>query len=72
MASSETINGVELRHHYARVNGILQHYVVADNGEPMVLLHGFAQTWRMWPITAVGPSRPSPTWAWVMAVSARA
>ena len=48
MASSETINGVELRHHYARANGILQHYVVAGSGEPVVLLHGFAQTWRMW------------------------
>jgi pimeloyl-ACP methyl ester carboxylesterase len=48
MASSETINGVELRHHYARANGILQHYVIAGSGEPVVLLHGFAQTWRMW------------------------
>lgn len=48
MASSETINGVQLRHHFARANGILQHYVVAGSGEPVVLLHGFAQTWRMW------------------------
>lgn len=48
MASSENINGVELRHHSVRANGILQHYVVAGSGEPVVLLHGFAQTWRMW------------------------
>ena len=48
MASSETINGVELRHHLVRANGILQHYVIAGEGEPVVLLHGFAQTWREW------------------------
>lgn len=48
MASSETIKGVELRHHSVRANGILQHYVTAGSGEPVVLLHGFAQTWREW------------------------
>ena len=48
MASSETVNGVDLRHHLVRANGILQHYVVAGSGDPVVLLHGFAQTWRMW------------------------
>ena len=48
MASSETINGVELHHHIVRANGILQHYVTAGSGEPVVLLHGFAQTWREW------------------------
>jgi len=48
MASSETIKGTELRHHSVRANGILQHYVTAGAGEPVVLLHGFAQTWREW------------------------
>jgi pimeloyl-ACP methyl ester carboxylesterase len=48
MASSETINGVTLRHHLVRANGILQHYVIAGEGAPVVLLHGFAQTWREW------------------------
>ena len=28
--------------------GLLQHYVTAGAGEPVVLLHGFAQTWREW------------------------
>jgi pimeloyl-ACP methyl ester carboxylesterase len=48
MASSETVNGVELRHHLVRANGLLQHYVIAGSGDPVVLLHGFAQTWREW------------------------
>jgi pimeloyl-ACP methyl ester carboxylesterase len=37
-----------MTHHLARANGILQHYVTAGSGEPVVLLHGFAQTWREW------------------------
>ncbi len=48
MASAEVVNGVELRHHMARANGLLQHYVTAGAGEPLVLLHGFAQTWLEW------------------------
>lgn len=35
-------------HHMARVNGVLLHYVTAGAGEPVVLLHGFAQTWYEW------------------------
>jgi pimeloyl-ACP methyl ester carboxylesterase len=36
------------RHANARVNGINLHYVVGGQGEPVVLLHGFPQTWYEW------------------------
>ena len=32
-------------HHSAEVNGIPMHYVLAGHGPPVVLLHGFPQTW---------------------------
>jgi pimeloyl-ACP methyl ester carboxylesterase len=36
------------RHHTTRANGIAMHYVEAGAGDPLVLLHGFSQTWYMW------------------------
>ena len=33
---------------YAEVNGVRLHYLVAGKGEPVLLLHGFAQTSHMW------------------------
>jgi len=33
---------------YADVNGVRLHYLAAGAGEPIVLLHGFAQTSHMW------------------------
>jgi pimeloyl-ACP methyl ester carboxylesterase len=35
-------------HHTARVNDILLHYVIAGRGDPVVLLHGWPQTWYEW------------------------
>jgi pimeloyl-ACP methyl ester carboxylesterase len=35
-------------HHTARVNDILLHYVIAGTGDPVVLLHGWPQTWYEW------------------------
>ncbi|MBS1598329.1 MAG: alpha/beta hydrolase [Bacteroidetes bacterium] len=32
----------------AKVNGIDIHYVIGGKGEPLVLVHGFGQTWYMW------------------------
>ena len=33
---------------FADVNGIRLHYLVAGKGDPVVLLHGFAETSYMW------------------------
>jgi pimeloyl-ACP methyl ester carboxylesterase len=38
----------ELSHHAAFVNGVKLHYVRAGAGDPIVLLHGWPQTWYMW------------------------
>ena len=32
----------------SEVNGVQLHYVVGGRGEPVVLLHGFPQTWYEW------------------------
>lgn len=37
-----------LRHGKADVNGTRLHYVTAGAGEPVLLLHGFPQTWHEW------------------------
>ncbi|MEZ4334075.1 MAG: alpha/beta hydrolase [Myxococcota bacterium] len=37
-----------LEHHAALANGVRLHYVRAGQGDPVVLLHGFPQTWYMW------------------------
>jgi pimeloyl-ACP methyl ester carboxylesterase len=33
---------------FATVNGVRLHYLIAGKGEPVVLLHGYAQTSHMW------------------------
>jgi haloacetate dehalogenase len=35
-------------HHTVQANGIKQHYVEAGNGPPVILLHGFPETWYAW------------------------
>jgi pimeloyl-ACP methyl ester carboxylesterase len=35
-------------HHYANLKGVRIHYVTAGRGTPMVLLHGWPQTWYEW------------------------
>jgi len=37
-----------LEHRRARVNGVKLHYVTAGEGPPLVLLHGWPQTWYEW------------------------
>ena len=37
-----------LEHRRIVSNGVTQHYVVAGAGMPLVLLHGFPQTWTAW------------------------
>jgi pimeloyl-ACP methyl ester carboxylesterase len=33
---------------FADVNGVRLHYLIAGNGDPVVLLHGYAATSHMW------------------------
>lgn len=42
------IEGIELQHRYADINGIRMHYVEAGQGELVVLLHGFPEFWYSW------------------------
>ena len=35
-------------HRYAEVNGVRLHYVIQGSGRPMVMLHGWPQTWYCW------------------------
>ena len=35
-------------HHQATVNGFRMHYVTAGAGYPLVLLHGWPQSWYEW------------------------
>ncbi len=35
-------------HHTASVNGIQMHYVIGGHGDPVVLLHGWPETWYEW------------------------
>ncbi|MGH9980842.1 MAG: alpha/beta fold hydrolase, partial [Nitrososphaeraceae archaeon] len=43
--NSEKIN---YTHYKTTVNGFLMHYVIGGNGDPVVLLHGWPQTWYEW------------------------
>jgi pimeloyl-ACP methyl ester carboxylesterase len=42
------IDNATFSHHTADVNGIRMHYVTGGQGEPVVLLHGWPQTWYEW------------------------
>jgi pimeloyl-ACP methyl ester carboxylesterase len=35
-------------HRTASVNGIQMHYVIGGHGDPIVLLHGWPETWYAW------------------------
>jgi pimeloyl-ACP methyl ester carboxylesterase len=41
-------SGEGIQSRFAKVNGVRLHYLVAGKGEPVVLLHGYAQTSHMW------------------------
>ncbi len=36
---------------FADVNGVRLHYLIAGAGDPVILLHGYAQNSRMWRAT---------------------
>lgn len=40
--------GADLHHHRLIVDGIDLHFVTAGSGPPLVLIHGFPQTWYQW------------------------
>jgi hypothetical protein len=42
------IDNVTFSHHTTAVNGIQMHYVIGGQGDPVVLLHGWPQTWYEW------------------------
>lgn len=48
MSRAQPTDALALTHHTATVNGIKLHYVMAGSGEPVVLLHGWPQTWYEW------------------------
>jgi pimeloyl-ACP methyl ester carboxylesterase len=42
------IDNMTFSHHTASVNGIQLHYVIGGQGDPVVLLHGWPETWYAW------------------------
>jgi pimeloyl-ACP methyl ester carboxylesterase len=42
------IDNVTFSHHMTTVNGIQMHYVMGGKGDPVVLLHGYPQSWYEW------------------------
>jgi pimeloyl-ACP methyl ester carboxylesterase len=45
---SRTANSQHAEKRFANVNGLRLHYLFAGDGEPVVLLHGYAETSHMW------------------------
>jgi pimeloyl-ACP methyl ester carboxylesterase len=43
-----TMTTPDCRHHYASLKGVRLHYVTLGQGKPVVLLHGWPQTWYEW------------------------
>jgi pimeloyl-ACP methyl ester carboxylesterase len=48
MAKRATRAAVAIKSRFAKVNGIRLHYLAAGAGEPVILLHGYAQNSHMW------------------------
>ena len=42
------IDNVTFSHNTASVNGIQLHYVIGGQGDPVVLIHGWPETWYAW------------------------
>lgn len=41
-------NVLQVTHHYARLSGLVMHYVDTGSGFPVVLVHGWPQSWFEW------------------------
>jgi pimeloyl-ACP methyl ester carboxylesterase len=48
IAQSAAAQSVTIHSRYAVVDGVRLHYLVAGKGDPVLLLHGYAQTGHMW------------------------
>ena len=46
--TSFQMGNMTFSHHTASVNGIQLHYVIGGHGDPVVLLHGWPETWYEW------------------------
>jgi pimeloyl-ACP methyl ester carboxylesterase len=42
------IDNATFSHHKTLINGFLMHYVIGGKGDPIVLLHGWPETWYEW------------------------
>ena len=42
------MDSLDVTHHFAEVGDVTLHYVTAGSGPPVVLLHGWPQTWFEW------------------------
>src|SRR5919197_267126 len=47
-SNSFQMDNMTFSHHMASVNGIQLHYVIGGHGDPVVLLHGWPETWYGW------------------------
>jgi pimeloyl-ACP methyl ester carboxylesterase len=47
-SDSFILDNVPFKHHRDNVNGITMHYVMGGQGDAIVLLHGWPQTWYEW------------------------
>ncbi len=47
-SDSLILDNVPFKHHRVNVNGITMHYVMGGDGDAIVLLHGWPQTWYEW------------------------
>ena len=47
-ALPETMHTMDLSHHYYDTGEVVLHYVRAGQGEPLLLLHGWPQSWYCW------------------------
>ena len=46
--NSFQVDNVTFSHHITPANGIQLHYVIGGHGDPLVLLHGWPETWYEW------------------------
>ena len=46
--NSTPLAQTQIKDRFANVNGVKLHYLVVGNGDPVILLHGYAQNSHMW------------------------